>query len=258
MDMKKEFACKRLIDGKIASVMDTVATETPLSVFINGRRFVTAMISPRMVSEFVLGHLYSSGVIHGLSEVDVLEVKEGSVHVLIPGYDLSLHAPRRLIVSGCGGSSSFLDEASIPTVSASLHITVEALTSGVHDALSSSLHRATGGVHCVGLVDKSGALCLIEDVGRHNAVDKAIGYALSKGIDFAQVFLASTGRISSEIVYKCAMANIPLVISRGAVTSLAIEVAKRAGLTAIGFARGGRMNIYTGEERIWRSDILDR
>jgi FdhD protein len=108
------------------------------------------------------------------------------------------------------------------------------------------------------LVDKSGALCLVEDVGRHNAVDKAIGYALTKGIDFAQVFLASTGRISSEIVYKCAMANIPLVISRGAVTSLAIEVAKKAGLTVIGFARGGRMNIYTGEERIWRSDILDR
>lgn len=146
MDMKKEFACQRLMGGKITSTMDTVAAETPLSVFINGRHFVTAIISPQMVSEFVLGHLYSSWVIHELSEVEVLEVKEGTVHVLIPGYDPLLHSPRRLIVSGCGGSSSFLDEAAIPTVRTSLHITVEALTGGVHDALSSSLHRATGGV----------------------------------------------------------------------------------------------------------------
>jgi len=254
MDMKKGFACQQLMDGKVASVMDAVATETPLSVFINGRHFVTAMISPQMVSEFVLGHLYSSGMIHELSEVDVLEVQQGSAHVLIPGYDLSLHAPRRLIVSGCGGSSSFLDKAQIPTVHSSLHITLERLTVAIHDALSSPLHRATGGVHCAGLVDKSGVLCLVEDVGRHNAVDKAIGYGLTKGVDYAQVFLATTGRISSEIAYKCAMANIPLVISRGAVTSLAIEVARKAGVTVIGFARGGRMNIYTGEERIWRSD----
>ncbi|HDL84874.1 MAG TPA: formate dehydrogenase accessory sulfurtransferase FdhD [Candidatus Acetothermia bacterium] len=256
--MKKEFACQRLMDGKITSVMDTVATETPLSVFINGRHFVTAMISPQMVSEFVLGHLYSSGVIHELSEVEVLEVKEGSVHVLIPGYDPSLHSPKRLIVSGCGGSTSFLDDIKIPTIHSSLHVTFGALNAGMRDVLSSSFHRATGGVHCVGLVDKSGTLRLVEDVGRHNAVDKAIGCGLTKGIDFAQVFLATTGRISSEIVYKCAVANIPLVISRGAVTSLAIEVAMKARLTIIGFARGGRMNIYTWREKIWRSDILDR
>jgi len=258
MDMKKEFVCDRLMEGKIIPITDTVAAETPLSIFINGRHFVTAMISPQMVSEFVLGYLYSAGVIHELSEVEVLEVQEGSAHVLIPGYDPSLHSPRRIIVSGCGGSSSFLDEAKIPAVHSSFHITFAALSAGMRDVLSSSFHRATGGVHCVGLVGESGTLRLVEDVGRHNAVDKAIGYGLTAGIDFGKVFLASTGRISAEIAYKCAMANIPLVISRGAVTSLAIEVARKAGLTVIGFARGGRMNIYTGKERIWRSDIPDR
>ena len=113
----------------------------------------------------------------------------------------------------------------------------------------SETHIATGGVHSVGLFEKEGAVCIIEDIGRHNALDKAIGYGLFEKIDFSQTYVTCTGRISSEMALKCSVAGIPVIVSRGATTSLAISIAERTGLTIIGFLRGKRLCVYTNRER---------
>ena len=113
----------------------------------------------------------------------------------------------------------------------------------------SETHIATGGVHSVGLFEKEGAVCIIEDIGRHNALDKAIGHGLFEKIDFSQTYVACTGRISSEMALKCSVAGIPVIVSRGATTSLAISIAERTGLTIIGFLRGKRLSVYTNRER---------
>jgi FdhD protein len=118
------------------------------------------------------------------------------------------------------------------------------------ETLVSDLHTRTGGIHIIGLFGPEGKICIIEDIGRHNALDRAIGYGLKHGIDFSRTIVTCSGRLSSEMVRKCLMANIPVIASRGATTTLAISMGEKAGLTIIGFVRSQKMNIYTGAERI--------
>ena len=113
----------------------------------------------------------------------------------------------------------------------------------------SETHIATGGVHSVGLFGENGPICIIEDIGRHNALDKTIGYALFKKRDMSRTFVACTGRVSSDMALKCSVAGIPIIVSRGATTSLSISIAERTGLCIAGFLRGKRLSIYTSRER---------
>ena len=108
----------------------------------------------------------------------------------------------------------------------------------------------TGGIHIVALLDGSKILSVSEDIGRHNALDRVIGHALRNKMDLAHTYVIVSGRISSEMVRKCLIANIPVIVSRGATTTLAVEIAEKTGLTVAGFARGGKMNIYSHRERI--------
>lgn len=105
------------------------------------------------------------------------------------------------------------------------------------ETLISDLYTRTSGIHIVGLFGPKGKICVIEDIGRHNVLDKAIGYGLKYGVDFSRTIVTCQGRLSSEMVRKCLMANIPVIASRGATTTLAISMAEQAGLTIIGFAR---------------------
>ena len=89
-----------------------------------------------------------------------------------------------------------------------------------------------------------------EDIGRHNALDRVIGYALRNNVDLSRTYAICSGRISSEMVRKCLIANIPIIISRGATTTLAIEIAAKTGLCVIGFVRSSKMNIYSHPERV--------
>jgi FdhD protein len=90
----------------------------------------------------------------------------------------------------------------------------------------------------------------MEDIGRHNAMDKALGAAIMQKVDLSLTFAACTGRISSDMALKCSVAKIPVIVSRGATTSLAISIAERTGLTIVGFLRGKRMSVYTNRQRI--------
>jgi FdhD protein len=247
--MKKETTCIRLNGERITESTDTVVEEEPLSIFINGRHFATAMISPRMKKEFVIGHLFAEGVISSIEEMESLQITDYIAKV-ITSNPLKVLAAKKQIVSGCGGGSSFLAESKLPAIRSDLKIDASAIHNAVKSIVNSTLHKLTGGVHVVGLFDKKGTLCLSEDIGRHNALDKVIGYGLIHGIGFEGTFAACTGRISSELALKCSAANIPVLASRGATTSLAIELADTTGLCIIGFARGERMNVYAHRERI--------
>ncbi|MGB2842573.1 MAG: formate dehydrogenase accessory sulfurtransferase FdhD [Halobacteriota archaeon] len=247
--MKKEINCIKLNGERITESKDKVVIEEPLSIFVNGRHFVTTLISPQMKKEFVIGHLFSEGIIRDVEELESLQIEESIANVLLSS-PLKVLAARKLIVSGCGGGASFLDESKLPKVSSDLKIDAVEVFEAVKSISGSDLHRITGGVHVVGLFNRRGRICISEDIGRHNALDKVIGYGLTENIDFEWTFVACTGRISSEMALKCSAANIPVVASRGATTSLAIEIAGKTGLCIIGFVRGERMNVYTNRGRI--------
>ncbi|VVB72476.1 Protein FdhD [uncultured archaeon] len=247
--MLKEYDCLKL-DGAIAKkAVCPVVEEVPLSIFVNGRHFATAMISPMLQKEFVVGHLYSERIVAGLQEIESLEI-EGNVARAIISNPMRAIVPRRPIVSGCGGIASFLDESKLPRIKSDLRITRYQAQEAMAAISQSEIHIATGGVHSVGLFDRDGAICIIEDIGRHNALDKAIGHALVRGgVDFCQTFVSCTGRISSDMAQKCSLAGIPIAVSRGATTSLAISIAERTGLCIIGFLRGKRLSVYTNPEK---------
>lgn len=250
--MKKDHICLKLDGEEIQESTDCIVEESPLSIFINGRHFVTAMTSPNMAREFILGYLFSERIINGLPDVESMEI-EGRVARLIISNPIKAIVPRKPIVSGCGGIATFLDESKLPQISSELKVDKNEIYEAMKAIFESELHASTGGVHSVGLFDGDGAICICEDIGRHNALDKAIGFGLIRGLDFRRIFVASTGRISSEMALKCSVAGTPIIASRGATTSLALEIAERTGLTIIGFVRTRRMNIYTNFWRVARA-----
>jgi FdhD protein len=248
--MLREFQCVKL-EGETAEMsIHKVAEEVPLSIFVNGRHFVTAMTSPDARREFIIGHLFSERIVSSCSEIESLEI-EGDVARAIIANPMKTIMPRRPIVSGCGGVSSFLDESKLSQIESDLKIEREDILTAMRAISSSELHEATGGVHSVGLFDRGEQICIFDDIGRHNALDKAIGRGLMNGVNFRNVFVVSTGRISSDMALKCSAAKIPLIASRGATTSMAIAIAERTGLTVVGFVRGARMNIYTNFQRLY-------
>jgi FdhD protein len=251
--MLKELKCRKFSEDAFVEAKHEVVKEEPLAIFVNGRHYVTAMISPNMKEEFVIGHLFTEGIIKGTAEIESLQFEKKIAQVVIT-HPFKIVAARKVIVSGCGGEVSFLDESKLSKIRSSVKIDVGDILAGVKSILRSQLHKTTGGVHLVGLFGqkehKYVQICIAEDIGRHNALDKVIGYGLPRDIDFGKTFVACTGRISSEMALKCSVANIPLLASRGATTSLAVELAEKTGLCIIGFVRGKRMNVYTHAERI--------
>jgi FdhD protein len=248
--MIKECKCLRLDGASAEETTCQVVEEVPLSIFINGRHFVTAMTSPQIRKEFVIGHLFSERIICGPQEIESLEI-EGNVARVIVEHPMRAIVPRRPIVSGCGGIASFLDESKLPEIKSDLRIGKQQAQDAMGAISLSETHIATGGVHSVGIFGEKEPICIIEDIGRHNALDKAIGYALlqRQNLSFSRSFVACTGRVSSDMALKCSVAGIPIIVSRGATTSLAISIAERTGLCIVGFLRGKRLSVYTCLER---------
>src|SRR5512137_1804320 len=155
--MIKEYECLRL-DGAIAEESTCkVVAEVPLSIFINGRHFVTAMTSPRMRKEFVFGHLFAERIIGGPQEIESLEI-EGNVARAIVVHPMRAIVPRRPIVSGCGGIASFLDESKLPEIRSDLKIDRMQAQHAMEAISLSETHIATGGVHSVGLFTENGPI----------------------------------------------------------------------------------------------------
>ncbi|MDY6966500.1 MAG: formate dehydrogenase accessory sulfurtransferase FdhD [Halobacteriota archaeon] len=252
--MQKEVECLKIDAEKgTREFIDRVVKETALSIFINGRNYATAMISPQMKKEFVIGHLFSEGIIKELGEIESMQIQGNNAKVLTKS-PLQVLIARKTIVSGCGGGTSFLDESKLPKIESKLKISEECIFNAIKTVFTSEIHKGTHGIHSCGLFNSESLICKAEDIGRHNALDKVIGYALTEGCDFSDTFVVTTGRISSEMAFKCAVVNIPIIASMGATTSLAIDIADKTGLTIVGFVRAKRMNIYSGGQKRFKSD----
>jgi len=247
--MYRDLPCTRVDEKGVQEITDPVIEEVPVTVTVNGRQVATAMTSPVDLEEFATGYLFTEGIIKGKEEIESIQVEKAGVKVITKNL-LRVVGPRKTILSGCGGSSSFLDPAKLPKVTSGFTIPAQVISDAMKDLLQSELHRLTGGVHIVGLNGPDGEITRSLDIGRHNALDRVIGYGLIHGIGFGQSYVVSSGRISSEMVRKCLVAGIPLVASRGATTTLAVSLAEKNGLTVIGFVRAGSMNIYTNPHRV--------
>ena len=261
-------------DGRMRVRPDALATEEPMEIrLVSGETRKTVAVTMRTPGadfELEAGFLYGEGIISSRDDVvkmsycvsaDVgVEQRYNIVNVRLRGgreYDLRPLERHFFTSSACGvcGKES-LDQLEIkgcsalppgPEVAAQ---TVYALPEKLREA--QGLFEATGGLHAAALFDAEGNLvALREDVGRHNATDKLLGWALLEGrLPLSEHVVLVSGRSSYEILQKCLNAGVPVVCAISAPSSLAVDVAKRFGMTLVGFLRGERVNVYCGFDRI--------
>jgi FdhD protein len=249
MMMYRKMPCLQVDGDRSSPALHEVVEEIPIALFVNGRHAMTAMMSPVNLEDFVTGYLFTEQIIKGVEEIESIKIEKNRVSVITKNL-FKVLGPKKTILSGCGGSTSYIDPDKLPKIKSGFVISTGKIQEAIKTVLDSDLHRTTGGIHVVALVGQEKTISVAEDIGRHNALDRVIGFGLRNGIDFSQTLIISSGRISSEMVRKCLTANIPIIVSRSATTTLSIEIAEKTGLTVIAFARGSKMNIYTHAQRI--------
>ncbi len=243
----------RLPDAR--SERDLVAVEEPLEIRIGGRPVAVTMRTPGHDEELALGFCLSEGLQPAGARLPD-DLAANTVDVDAPGFD-----PERLqrsfyTTSSCGVCGKGALEAvavEAPRVESQLRVPlalVVSLPERLRDVQAG--FAATGGLHATGLFTADGELlCVREDVGRHNALDKVVGWAFGAGrLPLADALLCVSGRLSFELVQKAAVAGCPVLVAVGAPSSLAVELAADRGVTLCGFVRGGSANVYTEAWRI--------
>ncbi|MBC2866045.1 formate dehydrogenase accessory sulfurtransferase FdhD [Streptomyces mexicanus] len=261
----------RVRDGVFSYRPDALAAEEPLEIRVGGRPLTVTMRTPGDDFDLAAGFLVSEGVVHAAADVTAIRYCAGATAdghntynvvdvALAPGVpapDASLER-NFYTTSSCG----LCGKASLDAVRTSAPWSVAEdplrVAPKVLSLLPDRLRAAqrvfdrTGGLHAAGLFTAHGELlCLREDVGRHNAVDKVVGHALRTGLlPLRATVLMVSGRASFELVQKAVMAGIPVLAAVSAPSSLAVDLAEDSGLTLVGFLRGTSMNVYTGAERL--------
>src|SRR5919198_1165789 len=239
----------RVRGERIEEIRGDVVREQPLTVSVNGERFLTLLCTPVKLEALVVGYLWMEKVINDLDEITGLDVSpvDGRAEVTL-SHPVALPT-ERILTSGCGGGITFrIDHRLFPRLTSSLRVRPGQLAARMKDLFAAAVHyRASRGIHGAALSDGETLLVVAEDVGRHNAVDKVKGEALLRGIPTRDGLLLSTGRISSEMLLKAARMEVPIVASRTSPTEMAVALAEQLGITVCGYVRPDGLNVYAGE-----------
>lgn len=235
-------------------VRDDVAVEEPLEIRVDGEPLAVTMRTPGHDVELALGFLHGEGLIDAPHDAGPpADLAANIVDVRGP----LLREPERrsfFATSSCGicGKGAIEHVAVLAPCVAAGPVVPRALLRELPERLRQPGFARTGGMHATGLFDAGGELLVVrEDVGRHNAMDKVIGRALLDGrLPLLDRILCVSGRISFELVQKASVAGAPIIVGVGAPTSLAITLARDREMTLCGFARGDRVNVYAGGQRI--------
>ncbi|HKN63071.1 MAG TPA: formate dehydrogenase accessory sulfurtransferase FdhD [Gaiellaceae bacterium] len=236
---------------------DRVAVEEPLEIRIGGRPVAVTMRTPGHDEELALGFCLSEGL-RPLEARLPDDLAANTVEVEAPGFDPAGLQRSFYTSSSCGVcGKGALEAVAVEAARVESGLTLPlAFVASLPDRLreSQAAFAATGGLHATGLFSPAGEpLCVREDVGRHNALDKVVGWAFREELlPLAENALCVSGRLSFELVQKAAVAGCPVLVAVGAPSSLAVELAGDRGITLCGFVRGGSVNVYTEPWRIKR------
>lgn len=230
-------------DGRAEDVKVLLARECSVKLFLNGKLFTTLLSSPYELKELAIGHLVTEGVV-SFREIENVETEgiEVRIRTRKNKQSLSPETAGEAEKEEKAGSEIFVDSDSV--------FDPQAVFAGI-GYLESDTYKLTRGTHLAALIDKSGKLAVqIVDVGRHNAVDKAVGAAYLKGLDLSQHYLLSTGRQPAYMVTKAARAGIPLIATKAMPFDSGVEAAKKANICLIGQLRKESMLIFANKWRV--------
>ena len=246
----KRFLISR-IDGKDRTRLETdVVREFTLTVFINDNEFASLSCSPADLNYLAVGFMLSQGLIPNREDITDIKTDESGKVWLYTAREIDTGAKLKMTSSGGKSSATLKVDNRIQS-----QVTIPAeLVFKLMDEFDrySRDFRKTGGVHSAALCDMEKILVFYEDIGRHNAIDKVFGRCFMEGIPTESNFLLTSGRVPSDIMYKVAGRNVPVLIARNSPTDLSVEIAEKAGITLLGFVRGTSMNIYSHDWRIVR------
>lgn len=231
---------------------ESLAVEKPYRILLNDREIGSAMVLETGLEEFGAGFLYGQGYIENPHQVrEVLVCPEGRISVHADVDDAA--EPKDVIItSGCGGTGKISRDMFEGAFDDLEDFTIDFDEAGkfIRQVLhESKLGTTTHCVHGCGFWADGKLLAFYEDIGRHNAVDKIIG-AILLGKITPRGAIYTTGRLTSDMVLKCARIGIPIIMSRTSASSLGLAIAKRAGVTLVSYARPGRLNVFNAPERI--------
>ncbi|MGM0469839.1 MAG: formate dehydrogenase accessory sulfurtransferase FdhD [Promethearchaeati archaeon] len=265
---KKKITVLKVKKNKIFEVQDEVLIEKPIDIKINSESFANILCLPKNLKELTIGFLFSTGVINSINDINEIKLSEEKEKIDVKLDDsikitpeiLSLN-PLGRVVDITSGISTPLRKIITKTLGSGetisifknkIIITASSISNFIKRMQSETkLFQETGGCHGCAIFNKNGNLITImEDIGRHNAIDKAIGDVLSNTISFENLILCSTGRLTGDSVLKAVRAQIPIVASISAPIESGIKLADNYGITLIGFVRDEGMNIYTHPFRI--------
>lgn len=224
---------------------EEIIAEYPLSFILNDKYVNTFLCTPYNLEELVVGFLKTKGYIENKRSLLSLEINEKERFAKVNIQNKQESKDEQIIFLNS------LDYIKCTPVESDIKINYDTVYSIMDRNLNSSyLFKNTGGVHSVSIFNYDKNIVTCEDVARHNAMDKAIGFCVLNEISLKDKIIAVSGRISLEMILKAAMTQIPIVVSKSAPTNLSIELSKKLNITLIGFVRGRRMNIYANPQRV--------
>ncbi|MGO9488669.1 MAG: formate dehydrogenase accessory sulfurtransferase FdhD [Solirubrobacteraceae bacterium] len=252
-------SARLVADGALKRVLrdgesDLVAVEEPLEIRVGGEPIAVTMRTPGHDEELSAGFLYGEGLIDSPPELGLTDDFAANTIEVRGRLTRQPRTRRFYTTSSCGvcGKGALEEVAVHARTVPPGPVVARALLAGLPDRLLQPGFTSTGGLHATGLFEADGELvCVREDVGRHNAMDKVVGWALLAGrVPLNGALLCVSGRLSFELVQKAAVAGAPILVGVGAPTSLAVDLAVARGVTLCGFARRGSMHVYAHDERV--------
>lgn len=234
-------------------VAGMVVEEALVCLSVNGQELATFMCSPRELEPLAVGFLFNERIIDSYADIRALHLAKGGRCVDVWLQDTTAVLPQRAIITaGCGGGITFDDlSGQHEPVTARLQVTAAQLASLMRQMhLGATLYREARGIHTAILADPDKVLLQVEDIGRHNCIDKLAGAALMADIPTAGRILLSSGRISSEMLNKARHLGIPIICSRTSPTNLSVALAQAWGMTLVAYLRQERMRIYSQPQQV--------
>ncbi len=239
------------IDGKWQKLSLAVPREIALTIYVNNQELVSSLCTPNKLNCLVLGYLYSENVISGMSDVLSMRIceEESLADIRLNKTDFVL-PQKRILTSGCGGGVSLTSDEPETIISGLKVMPSQIINLMEKMLMEADIYRISGGIHTSALCDEENILVISEDIGRHNTLDKIQGECLLRKLSTNNRIIVTSGRLSSEMVRKAGKMETPVIASLTSPTERAIILAKKLGITLIGYTKGKRMSVYSISERL--------
>jgi FdhD protein len=247
-----EIQAHRYSKGILENKNISLAREVPYTLFVNDREILSISTLPSNLEELFVGFLVSEGILLNPKEVLVCAVDHAArlvrIELDVPSERVSKFEKKGMLTSGCAGGMVFsVEVALLPAEKERKRLKIHCSTIIKRmqelDRFEGT-YTITRGVHAAALADSSRTIAILEDLGRHNAVDKIIGHCFLSKTDTRDKLLLSTGRITSEMLVKAARSRFPIVISRSSASSMAVAMAKQSNVDVVTYVRAGRFNYF--------------